>query len=597
MAAGAGRSSDDVFAKPPIAVLAIAVLCVGLYSNTWSSPFHFDDAGNIEDNRYVRVTELGLRPLYEAGFKSPSSSRPVANMSFALNYYLAGYDVTGYHAVNLLVHFANGVLVYLLALVTLRLSGIRHRERIALFAALVFTAHPVQTQAVTYIVQRMSSLAAMFYLLALLLFVRGRLGPAGGRRWALWAGSFASWLLALGSKQNAITLPVVLVLYEWFFFRDLSSDWLRRNFKTFLGLAVVLAGVALLYLRGDPSNLLVGYADRDFTLAERVLTQLRVVVFYIGLLVFPAPSRLNLIHAFSTSHSLFAPITTLLCLLLLMGLLALAIALARNHRLVSFCMLWFFVHLAVESSVVSLEMAFEHRLYLPLVGIALLASWLLFSRSSRKQSWAVGIAVCVVAALGAATYVRNETWRDGVTLWSDVLAKNPRSHRGHYNLGVQLEARGRIDEAARHYTEAIHIAPGFAEAHNNLGMAMAGEGKVGEAIHHYSAALEIDPEFAKAHNNLGMALSRQGRFDEAELHYAEALRLAPDYAKAHNNLGVTLARQGRLEEASRQFAEALRLEPDYPEARKNLEQASRLMTRSRPRASAAGGLPESPKND
>jgi tetratricopeptide (TPR) repeat protein len=597
MAAGAGRSSDGILAKPAIAVLAIAVLCVGFYSNTWSSPFHFDDAANIEDNRYVRVTELGLRPLHEAGFKSPSSSRPVANVSFALNYYLAGYDVTGYHAVNLLVHFANGVLVYFLALVTLRLSGIRHRERIALFAALVFTAHPVQTQAVTYIVQRMSSLAAMFTLLALLLFVRGRLGPADGRRWALWAGSFASWLLALGSKQNAITLPVVILLYEWFFFRDLSSDWLRRNSKIFLGLAALLVGVALLYLRGDPGNLLVGYADRDFTPTERVLTQLRVVVFYISLLVFPAPSRLNLIHAFPTSHSLFDPITTLLCLLLLIGLLALAIALARNHRLVSFCMLWFFVHLAVESSVVSLEMAFEHRLYLPLVGFALFASWLLFSRSSKKQSLAGGIAVCVVAALGAATYVRNETWRDGVTLWSDVLAKNPRSHRGHYNLGVQLEARGRIDEAARHYTEAIRIAPRFAEAHNNLGTALAGKGRGEEAIRHYNAALEIDPEFAKAHNNLGMALSAQGRFDEAEHHYAEALRLVPDYAKAHNNLGVTLARQGRLEEASRQFAEALRVEPDYPEARKNLEQASQLMTRSRPRASAVGGLPESPEND
>jgi tetratricopeptide (TPR) repeat protein len=262
-----------------------------------------------------------------------------------------------------------------------------------------------------------------------------------------------------------------------------------------------------------------------------------------------------------------------------MGLLALATALARNHRLVSFCILWFFVHLAVESSVVSLEMAFEHRLYLPMVGCALLASSLLFSRSPRRPSWAVAFALCIVAALGAATYTRNETWRDGVTLWSDVLAKNPRSHRGHYNLGVQLEALGRIDEAARHYTEAIRIAPRFEQAHNNLGMALAGKGSVREAIRHYRAALEVDPEFAKAHNNLAMALSGQGRFDEAERHYAEALRLVPGYAKAHNNLGVTLARQGRLEEARHQFAEALRIEPDYLEARKNLEQASRLLTR------------------
>jgi tetratricopeptide (TPR) repeat protein len=579
MAKRAGRSSEDVFARPAIAVLAVAALCLGLYSNTWSSPFHFDDAGNIEENRAIRVTELGLRSLHEAGFESPSSSRPVANASFALNYYFGGYDVTGYHAVNLLIHFANGVLVYFLALMTLRLTGIRRRERIALFAALVFTAHPVQTQAVTYIVQRMSSLAAMFYLLALLLFVRGRTSSAGGRRWALWAGSFVAWLLALGSKQNAVTLPIVLALYEWFFFRDLSADWLRRNLGIFLGLAVLLAGVALLYLRGDPSNLLVGYADRDFTMSQRVLTQLRVVVFYIGLLAFPAPSRQNLIHAFPASRSLFDPITTLLCLLLLAGLLALAIALARNHRLASFCILWFFIHLAVESSVVSLEMAFEHRLYLPLAGVALLASWLLLSRPSRQQRLAVAVAVCVVAALGAATYARNETWRDGVTLWNDVIAKNPRSHRGHYNLGVQLEARGQIDEAAHHYREALRIAPRFAQAHNNLAMTLAGKGRVEEAIRHYGAALEIDPEFAKAHNNLGMALSGRGRFAEAERHYAEALRLVPDYAKAHNNLGVTLARQGRLEEASRRFAEALRLEPDYAEARKNLEQASRLMKR------------------
>ena len=195
-----------------------------IYSNTLKGPFVFDDHGNVYDNPFIiRVTELDLQKLYDAGIKS-CCPRPVANISFALNYYFGRYDVTGYHVVNIVIHLLAGVLVYLLASVTFRqLFRTEHRETVpvgdraiawmSLFAACIFVTHPLQTQAVTYIVQRMTSMAAMFYLLSLVLYIYGRLSRQRWMRWLLWAGCLISWVLALGSKQVAATLPLSVVLY------------------------------------------------------------------------------------------------------------------------------------------------------------------------------------------------------------------------------------------------------------------------------------------------------------------------------------------------------------------------------------------------
>ncbi len=246
------------FSRAPrflVGVLAICSLGALVYSNSLDAAFVYDDTRSITGNPRIRVEHLGWRELYEAAFESPLP-RPVANLSFALNHYIGEYEVAGYHVVNVAIHLVNGVLVYLLALFLFAHSAHPRpsREWAALLAALVFTAHPVQSQSVTYVVQRMSSLAVMFYLGALLLYLRGRSSPRGWRRWASWAGAGAAWILALGSKEIAAVLPVTIWLCEWYFFQDLSRTWLRRNLKIGCVVLALLATLAFFYLGEHPSN-------------------------------------------------------------------------------------------------------------------------------------------------------------------------------------------------------------------------------------------------------------------------------------------------------------------------------------------------------
>jgi tetratricopeptide (TPR) repeat protein len=568
----------------------MAFLCFLSYSNTFESPFVFDDLRHINRNPYIRLTHIDFRQLYDAGFKSPISSRPVANITFALNYYLGKYDATGYHVFNTVVHLINGILVYCLAMILLRKwsrvppAQVFHNwgpsvipppdsssRLIALFAAIIFVLHPLQTQSVTYIVQRMNTLAAMFYLLSLLLYIHGRFAQDNKKRWALFFTSILSWAMALGSKEIAATLPLVVLLCEWIFFQDLSITWLTRN-KVYLFLPLAaLVLMALIYLGPHPFERVSSpYAYRDFTMGERVLTQLRVVVLYISLLLYPSPSRLNLIHHFKTSHSLFDPVTTILSALTIVAVLSMAVCLARKKRLVSFCIFWFFVNLIVESSVIGLEMVFEHRLYLPMVGFALVLAYLLFSLFSNKREWAITVLVVIAVSLGTATYLRNNVWKDDMGLWSDVLSKNPQSVRAHLNLGTLLVTRGKVDEAIAHYTEALKIEPYYVRVHNNLGIALKEKGNLDEAISHYRTALRIRPRYADAHNNLALVLRDQGKLDEAISHYGKALQINPGLAEVHNNLGIALREKGSLDKAISHYRKALELDPNLADAHHNL---------------------------
>ncbi len=563
-----------------LAVLAIIAVCVGIYSNAVDASFQFDDFPNIVENPHVRVTSFDLPQLYEAAFASPSRRRPVANLSFGLNYLVGKYDVRGYHIVNIAVHGINGILVYLLALATFRraLPGAAvgraglSTASMALFAALVFTAHPVQTESVTYVVQRMTSLAATFYLLSLLLYVIGRSAHVPWRRWTSWAGSFAAWVLALGTKPIAAILPFIVLLYEWYFFRGPSRGELKRNLA-YAGAASLLFGLAaFVYFGGNPfTEVFSAYSHRDFTMGQRVLTQFRVVAFYISLVLFPHPSRLNLDHHISTSRSLLDPGTTLLSLLALVGLIGLALHLARKERLISFCIVWFCLTLAIESSVVGLEMVFEHRLYLPMLGVSLAAAKLLFASLSAWRPVAVAVAAAIVLALGVATHARNEVWQDRITLWSDVVRKSPRHARAHNNLGNALNDQGRREEALDHYAESLRLAPGSAVVHFNFGLALERLGEVDRAVEEYRKALGLDARQEEARVNLAQILRRRGDLDAAIGHYQTILRFASRSARAHAELGILHGELGNADLAAAHLVEATRIDPEDERAKALLE--------------------------
>lgn len=558
--------------RPPLAAsLLLGLLSAVIYSNTLDAPFVFDDTQNIEENPLIRVTSASAGALWRVAVESPK--RPIAFVSFALNHAFDGYRVYGYHLVNVAIHAANGMLVFLAAAQLLAWRPdppAGHAPTpdfgwAALFAAAIFVAHPAQTQSVSYVVQRMNGLSVMFYLAAFLLFVRGRhRGPL--RRGLLWSGCGVCWLLALGSKEIAITLPLILLLHEWFFERDLRLDWVRSNKRWIAtGTAVVVAAAFWL---AKPS--LFDYSQRDFSPSQRLLTESRVIVSYLSLLLYPRPSRFSLTHDVAVSTSVLEPATTLPAILLLVALLGTALVGARRQRVASFAVLWFFVNLALESSIIPLELMYEHRLYLPMFGFSLLVAVFVEWLAERSPRSVTAGCVLLIGVLAAGAHARNETWRDPIALWSDVVRRYSQDYRARNNLGSALESEGRFAEALPHFEEAVRIEPDYARGQNNLGITLHRLGRFDEAVVHYREALRIDPHYADAHKNLGAALHALGNLEASIRHYREAVRLSPQLADAHFGLAKVLAASGRPGESVAALRATLRADPNHAEARRQL---------------------------
>ncbi|HHO47296.1 MAG TPA: hypothetical protein ENN06_02390, partial [Desulfobacteraceae bacterium] len=351
--------------------IIIAVLSAA-YANSFQGVFAFDDFSNIVDNRFLAKPDFSPAALKNAATREGASHRWIPNLSFAANYALHGRDVAGYHLVNLAVHIATALSLYFLFLATLRSPALRgritHASEIAFLAALLWAVHPVQTNGVTYIVQRMTSMCALFYISSLLLYVRARLAGTGSPSVFLcYALSLLLGGLALLSKENAASLPFMILAYEFFFLREgNTAPDLRKIVAWSTGALLVLAAVSVAYLGQDLLSAIArGYEARDFTMGERLLTQPRVIFLYLGLLALPLPARLNLNHDVAVSHGFFSPPQTFFAVIGLAILAACVFFLYRRNRLLSFGLLWFLATLVIESSVIPLEMVYEHRLYLP----------------------------------------------------------------------------------------------------------------------------------------------------------------------------------------------------------------------------------------
>lgn len=566
--------------KTTIPALVILLVFI-IYSSAITAPFQFDDGHNIVDNSHIRLARLNLEGLQQAALESPLPNRPIAYISFALNYYFHKYHPAGYRLVNILIHLLAGLFLFLLLTTTMGLPSLRNRYGnhtwIAFTAVLIWLVHPLHTQSVTYIVQRMNSMAAMFYLLCLLCYVRARMARKGFRKWLPAGSCLVAGVLALGTKESAATLPVFIFLYEWFFFQDLDRRWLKRHIVWLPAVMLLFIGLGVMYLGGHPlAGIMSGFSHRDFTPLQRVLTESRVVLLYLGLLFYPNPQRLNLDYDFALSRSLIDPLTTLLSTGVIISLLVLAVWTARKDRLLSFCLLWFLGNLVIESSLIGLELVFEHRTYLPSM-LPVLAVVVLADRWIGSKMLKIVGAVCVVLIFCAWTYERNIVWSSNVTLWADTVTKSPHKARPVNNLGNALKRRGKLEQAIFQFHRALQINPNYAKAHNNLGTALAAQGKTGQALEQFAIALQLSPHYAAAHSNMGVALAGQERFDEAIAHFSEALRLKPNYAKIHNNLGAALVHRGRLKQALGHFFSALRIKPDDRDAYKNLKICLRLM--------------------
>ena len=367
-----------------VAVILIAGVALVAYSNTFYAPFNFDDIPNILNNPNIQIkvfTWDRLEQLIRNTYKE--TIRVFSYFTLALNYYFGEFNVFGYHLVNFFIHIASGIFLYWFLILTFNLSSLKEKYgaisyKVALFTSLIFVCHPIQTQSVTYIVQRMASMAGMFYLLSLVLYVKGRLS-FGRRRYFYFGGTVLTYLLGVFSKENVAILPLFIGLYEFYFFQnlDLSPKGKRVLYGLVLGLLLLGAFGFILWGQRYIDVIREGYRYRTFTISERVLTQFRVVLYYVTLLIYPHPSRLNLDYDFPISKTILNPPTTLISISIIVALIGYSIYAARKRPILSFCILWYFGNLVIESSIFPLEMVFEHRLYLPAAGPFILFSLLM----------------------------------------------------------------------------------------------------------------------------------------------------------------------------------------------------------------------------
>jgi tetratricopeptide (TPR) repeat protein len=540
----------------PLAVVWLLALLA--YASSFAGAFVFDDLQHVRDNLRIRDLETLLS---WSGYE-PLRHRYVGYLTFAVNYALGRLNPLDYHLVNFVIHAVNAGLVYALVLLCFRTPRLRDSavagsaQAIAFFAAALFATHPLQTQAVTYIVQRFTSLATLFYLLTVVGFLRWRLARELGdasraKRVALYAGLLVSAVLGMKTKEIAFTAPLTVALCELSFFDHLP--WRRRLFLVPIAATMLIIPLGVLST-ASLSPAAVAEATRVQTTVSRVdylLTQAPVLVTYLRLLVWPAGQNLD--HDFPIAHALLEP-RVLAAALLLAALAAVAAFLYRQTsaraerrrldpaaRLAGFGIAWFFLALAVESTLVPIvDVLYEHRVYLPSVGLFCGAGVLVALGLHRLQprhaarGLVVGAAVLSVV-LGAATFKRNRAWASEISIWSDAAEKSPNKSRPHLNLGTALVQAGRLEEASVALGRAVARDPASFYARAQLGAALLALGRAGEAEAELREAVRLAPRDPEALFNLGIVLLRTGRKDEARPVLTRFLEVAPaSYANARS---------------------------------------------------------------
>ena len=577
----------------PALLVTAVVLC---YLNSLHVPFVFDDYNSIVDNPRI---ESPSQLLTQSPLRQP---RVLVDLTFALNRAVGGDGVVGYHVVNTAVHAVNALLVYALTL-TLLSALKKHRrwtpaenipaDAFALVSALVFACHPIQTQAVTYIVQRYTSMAAMFYMGSVLFFLHGRLAwkaahpseqtESTGR---VFRGLGPLFFFALSglfgapaflSKQNSASLPGMILLVEYVVFDRSWRGWARKALVA-LPVIALFAAFVLYSMRGtslwsDFGRLLedADRATRETAAVDRwtyAITQLRVLCIYLGLLIFPIRQCLDWAYPFTSSFfSGWTPVAALM----LLGIVAAGFFNLRRNPLMSLAVGWFFIALSVESSFFPIRDAlFEHRLYLPSVGFCWIAAEMLCWVMERNRTAGVVLTVAVLTALGTATHLRNRVWQNPARLWLEAVQRNPLNGRAHNNLGKALMDLGDNAQARKAFENALELNPESFDAHLNLGLALARQGFVAEALPELHRSLALRPENPKALYNIGLAYHKMRLYESAQSYYERALKADPSMEKAALNLANLFVEQKQPDRAIQVLKAYIDTHPDAVDAVYNL---------------------------
>jgi len=538
--------------------LLLVVCGIFAYVNTFAVPFLFDDMDRLVHNRAVQLGEIRLHPRF------------LIYATFWLNHKLSGFQLADWHATNLAIHLGAGLLLYGVLRRTFGSAPLAARygraaAGLAATAAGFWLVHPLQTQSVTYLVQRSESLTGLFYLLTLYCVVRGA-GTEGARARAWYGGAVLACMLGLGCKEIMVTAPVMVLLYDWVFLSDGSVRRLLRK-RWLLHLAMAASWLWLLWLfRRTPAEYTStsgGFAYGRVSPIAYAMTQFQVIPHYFRLALWPHPLCFD--YAWLPVRGLREIWPQVLAL---SGVgLSVLWALVRMPP-VGFAGMWFFVVLVPTSSIMPIaDLAVEHRMYLPLASVVACGAVggyeLLGRMRLARLRLALAAAVCLV--LIAATLRRNQVYRSEKGLWLDVVAKRSRNARAYCNVGSCLASdEGDFMGALPYFKQAVRISPEFGPAHNSLGRALIELGQFERGLTACRHALELGlprREQARAHYNIGLGLERLNRREQAMAQYRRAIEVYPYMITAYARLGSVLAGSGRVREAEKFYRAALAKAP------------------------------------
>jgi len=600
------RDSANQWWLPALVLVAIGIAA---YFNSFQGVFLFDDEPAIVFHSRIRQ----LWPPWPLLVEVP---RPILYLSLALNHAAGGLNTWGYHAVNLCIHILAGLALF--GIVRRMLNSGRLIGRyggastwLALAISAIWLVHPLQTESITYIIQRAESMMGMFFLVTLYCAIRA-VESARPRLWSI--AAVAACALGMGSKEVTVGAPIIVFLYDWVFLFPTIGQAFRQRWKLYAGLAATWVVLIAQFLHtnlaevASQSNMVT---SGELTPLNYFFTQSEVILHYLRLAIWPHPLILD--YAWPIASPLSSVVPSVIVMVALVSLTVFALV---RRMWVGFWGAWFFVILAPTSSIMPVaDVAFEHRMYLPLAAIIVMAvigghnlanapgGRLRISQTALAWMEA-GVVVALVTVLGCTTALRNDDYRSLLAMWTETVARRPANPRAHLGLAAALISQGRTEEAMPHFeeayrlkpdspelyiawgaalagkgryeeaivrlTEAVRLGPGYVTARAGLGAALTAVGRYDDAAAQLAEAVRLQPDSAIPHEKLGIALYRQGKVDEAISHYMTALRLDPGFAEAHNVLGVALMNQRKLTEAAAQFGEAIRLDPRYAEAHNNL---------------------------
>ena len=537
---------------------AIILLTLVAYIPAMRAGFIWDDNDYLTENPLI-TDPGGLAKIW---FSAEQTSQyfPLVYTMFRMEYALWGMSPIGYHTVNVLLHIANALLIWLI----LRRLPIRG----AWLAAAIFALHPVQVESVAWITERKNTLSTLFYLLAILASFRFMYSERGWRRY--YALGFVAYALALFAKTTACTLSAAVLIVHWLRGKRIGTREIVRI------IPFLAAGIAmgLLSVWWEHSRQGTFGAEFDLSYPDRLIIAGRALIFYLAKLVVPIKlafsyPRWSVDSASPAQYAWPAACILIACVLVALrkqykGALVAAVFFAATlSPILGFINLYTFRYTFVA----------DHYQYVACIGPIALFAWLI-TRTWANRSLDIAvrhvIPCLILAILGVLTWRQANVYTSSETIWRDTVAKNPTSWLAQNNLGNLLCNRGDTDQGLPHYYKAVELNPDFAEGNLNIGIVLVEQGRCAEAIEQYESALAIVPTWADAHYDMGVALAKMHRRDDAIAEYRKAIEITPDYPDARNNLGVLLIDRGQLREAALEFAKVLELHPDNGGAHRNL---------------------------